>query len=418
MHELAAVSGLALTVGLTLRRPTLPRGLRIGPGLAAALGVLVLLAAGDIHGHDVTEALDILWRPFIALASIMVMTGVAARLGTMDQLARVIFRRPGSSAHRLFGLVFLLSLGTAAVLNNDAAILLLTPTVVLLVRRFYPDTKSLVLPFAFAVFMGAGVAPFVTSNPMNTVVAGAADIDFNYYATRMVPVALIGSLVTFLVLRRLFAKELGAAPAPAAVDVPAPWASAQLQALGLILAVLAAYPLFAILGLEVFVVAAAGAVLALGLAWHHRAGRPDEVVRKSVAWEVLAFLLGMFVLAQGLQNVGLVDRLVELYEGHGLAVIGATSALGSAIVNNHSMALTNLLAIGSLPGAGHSQFLAALVGGDLGPRLLPIGSLAGLLWVALLARLDVQVPLRRFVAIGLAVTVPSLIASLAVLSLL
>jgi arsenical pump membrane protein len=366
----------------------------------------------------VTEALDILWRPLVALASIMVMTGVAARLGTMDQLARVIFRRPGSSARRLFGLVFLLSLGTAAVLNNDAAILLLTPTVVLLIRRVYPDTESLVLPFAFAVFLGAGVAPFVTSNPMNTVVAGVAGIDFNAYAARMVPVALTASLVTFLVLRRLFAKELARAPAAAAQPPPTAWTPPQLEALALLFAVLVSYPLFAILGLEVFVVASVGATAAVGLAWRHGAGRPPEVVRTSVAWEVLVFLLGMFLLAQGLQNVGVVDRLVDLYEGAGLGVIGATSALGSALLNNHSMALTNLLAIEALPGAGRQEYLAALVGGDLGPRLLPIGSLAGLLWVALLTRMEVEVPLRRFIVIGVAVTVPSLVASLAVLSAL
>src|SRR3954465_15919006 len=214
MHEAAAVSAPARTGSLTLRRPKLPSGIRIGPALAAALGVLVLVAAGDLHGHDAREAFDILWRPFLALASIMVMTGVAARVGTMDQLARRVVPREGASATRLFGLVFGLSLGTAAVLNNDAAILLLTPVVVLLVRRLYPATPSLVLPFAFAVFMGAGVAPFVTSNPMNTVVAGAADINFNAYASRMLPVAIAGSIVTFLMLRLLFARQLTeAAPA-------------------------------------------------------------------------------------------------------------------------------------------------------------------------------------------------------------
>jgi arsenical pump membrane protein len=112
-----------------------------------------------------------------------------------------------------------------------------------------------------------------------------------------------------------------------------------------------------------------------------------------------------------------VDRLTDLYRDTGTAVIAATSAIGSALVNNHSMALTNLLAIKQLPNAGDHQFLAALVGGDLGPRLLPIGSLAGLLWITLLAGMNIRVPLRRFVAIGAAVTIPSLTASLAVLSL-
>jgi arsenical pump membrane protein len=376
-----------------------------------------MAAAGDLHWADVREALDVLWRPLLALASIMVMTGVAARVGVFEQLAALVLPRAGASASRLFTLVFVLSLGTAAVLNNDAAILVLTPVVVLMVRRLYPDSPSLLLPFAFAVFMAAGVAPFLTSNPMNTVVAGVAEIDFNEYATRMLPVALAGSVVTFLVLHRLFAAELAAAPAARAQAAAAPWTSGQRQALVLVVAVLAAYPVFALADLQVFAVAATGAAIALALAWRHRAGRPPEVLRTAVAWEILVFLLGMFLLAEGLQNVGVVDLLTDLYESTGSALIGVTSALGSALLNNHSMALTNLLAIEELPGADRHAYLAALVGGDLGPRLLPIGSLAGLLWITLLSRLGVEVPLRRFVAIGAAVTVPSLAASLGVLAL-
>lgn len=420
MPEAAAVSALAVTLGLALRRPRLPFGLRIGPGIAAAVGVLILLIAGGIHRPDVIDALDVLWRPLATLAAIMVMTGVAARVGLFNQLATIVVARAGpeAGASRLFALVFTLSFATAAVFNNDAAILVLTPAVVVLVRALYPDTPSLLLPFAFAVFMAAGVAPFLTSNPMNTVVAGAADIDFNVYAMRMVPVALTTAVVTFLVLRRIFARELAAAP-PAAAQPPAGcWTAAQRNSLALVLVVLVAYPVFALAGLHVFVVAAAGAVLALALAWRYGAGRPPEVLRDAIAWEILVFMLGMFMLAKGLQNVGIVDPLRELYEWGGMAAIGGISAIGSALINNHSMALTNLLVIQEIAGAGDDAYLAALVGGDLGPRLLPIGSLAGLMWLTLLGRLGVDVPLHRFVMVGTIVTIPSLAASLTVLALL
>jgi arsenical pump membrane protein len=419
VREAAAVSALAVTLSLALRRPVLPwLRLRIGPGLAAGLGVLILVVAGDLPGADVVEALDVLWRPLVALASIMVMTGVAARVGLFQQLAALVRPHAAAGAGRLFGLVFVLSLATAAAFNNDAAILVLTPLVVLLVRELYPDTPGLLLPFAFAVFMAAGVAPFLTSNPMNTVVAAAAEIDFNTYASRMVPVALVAAVVTFAVLRRLFAAELAAAPPAVSPPPGTPWTRAQRQALGLVLMVLVSYPAAALAGLQVYVVAAAGAALALGLAWWSRAGRPPEVLGSAVAWDVMVFLLGMFVLAKGLQHAGAVDWLRDLYQAGGVVVVGLASALGSALINNHSMALTNLLAIQHLPGVGEEAYLAALVGGDLGPRLLPIGSLAGLLWLALLGRLGVEVPLRRFIVVGATVTVPSLAASLGVLALL
>ena len=418
MREAAAVSALALTLGLTLRRPLLPTGLRVGPGIAAVIGVAVAIAVGGIHGDDLVEAYETLWRPFLALVGLMVITGVAGRLGLMERLAALVVPRAAGSATRLFGLVFVLSAGTAAVLNNDAAILLLTPVVVLLVRGLYPDRPGLLVPFAFAVFMAAGVAPFVTSNPMNTVVAGVADIDFNEYAAKMVPVAFAGWIVTYAVLRMVFARELREAPAvPPAVPAKR-WERPQKQALALVLIVLAAYPVLALAGVEVFFVAGAGGLLALALSARHRAGGPIEVLRTNVAWEILVFLLGMFLLAEALRNAGVVDRLTDLYEEGGQGTIGVASALGSALINNHSMALTNLLAVEALPTAGDADYLFALVGGDLGPRLLPIGSLAGLLWIAVLRGLDVEVTLRRFVAVGAAVTVPSLAVSLAVLALL
>lgn len=418
MREAAAVSALALTLGLTLRRPLLPTGLRVGPGIAAVIGVAVALAVGGIHGDDVQEAGETLWRPFTALIGLMVITGVAGRLGLMDRLAALVVPRAGGSATRLFGLVFALSAGTAAVLNNDAAILLLTPVVVVLVRGLYPDRPGLLVPFAFAVFMAAGVAPFVTSNPMNTVVAGVAEIDFNEYAAKMVPVAIAGWIVTFVVLRLVFARELREAP-PAPAAVPAKrWERPQKQAVALVLVVLAAYPVLALAGVEVFLVAAGGGVLALALSAYHRTGGPFEVLRTNVAWEILVFLLGMFLLAEALRNAGVVDRLTELYADGGDGVIGVTSAIGSALINNHSMALTNLLAVEALPTATDADYLFALVGGDLGPRLLPIGSLAGLLWIAVLRGLGVEVTLKRFVAVGTAVTVPSLAVSLGVLALL
>ncbi|HEV2814665.1 MAG TPA: ArsB/NhaD family transporter [Solirubrobacteraceae bacterium] len=418
MREAAAVSALALTLGLTLRRPLLPTGLRVGPGLAAVVGVAVAIAVGGIHGDDVVEAGETLWRPFLALIGLMVITGAAGRLGLMDRLAALVVPRAGGSPTRLFGLVFVLSAGTAAVLNNDAAILLLTPVVVLLVRGLYPERPGLLVPFAFAVFMAAGVAPFVTSNPMNTVVAGVAEIGFNEYAATMAPVAVAALVVTYVVLRLVFARELRSAPAVTSSVPAARWERPQRQALALVLAVLCAYPVFALAGVEVFVVAAAGAVVALALCARHRAGGPVEVLRTNVAWEILVFLLGMFLLAEALRNAGVVARLTDLYEDGGQGVIGVTSAIGSALLNNHSMALTNLLAVEGLPATTDAHYFAALVGGDLGPRLLPIGSLAGLLWIAVLRGLGVEVTLRRFVTVGVAVTVPSLAVSLGVLALL
>ena len=96
-------------------------------------------------------------------------------------------------------------------------------------------------------------------------------------------------------------------------------------------------------------------------------------------------------------------------------VIGISSALGSALLNNHPMAILNALAI--CPMARNLFVLAALIGGDLGPRLLPMGSLAGLLWLDLLRQGGTKISVAHFILVGLPVTIPTLALSLFILVL-
>jgi arsenical pump membrane protein len=79
------------------------------------------------------------------------------------------------------------------------------------------------------------------------------------------------------------------------------------------------------------------------------------------------------------------------------------------------MAMLNALAVTALPGDATWRTLAALIGGDLGPRLLPMGSLAGLLWMDVTRRMGVEISARQFIRVGAMVAVPSLAASLATL---
>jgi arsenical pump membrane protein len=415
VEEVAGYGTLGLTVGLVLARPRV-RALEIGPAVAIAVGTILMASVGLVGYDEVRRTAGIVWRPLIAVAAIMVMTSSAELLGALRQVSSVAMARSGQSAIRFFVATFVMSAGTAAVLNNDAAILLLTPLVITTLPLVYPQRPELLLPFAFAVFMGAGVAPLVVSNPMNLIVASYAGIGFNEYLARMLPVAVVSWLVTLGALLWVFRRELGTAPAVGPRPEPGPWRPAHAHALGVLGVVLVAYPVVAFAGGPIWAVALAGAGVSLGLCRWHLGRRPLSVVRAAVPWQVLVFLAGMLTMAFGLENAGIVDRLARAYEGAGLALVGGVSALGSAVLNNHPMALLNLLSLEAAGDVDHRLLLAALVGGDLGPRLLPIGSLAGLLWVELLRRGGVRVPLRRFVTVGALVTAPALVASLVVLS--
>lgn len=423
MDQAIAYSALAMTVGLAVTRPRVGRGsLRITPGIAAVIGVIALLCARLLRPHDLLTSAMIQWRPLLALTCIMVMTGVVKEVGAFERLAlRVEAHARATSTARAFDLVFVASVITPALLNNDAAILLLTPVVVALVRRLYPGNAKVLEAFVFAVFLAPGVAPFIISNPMNMIVAEFAGLGFNSYAATMLPISIVGALFTFVILRLRYRDALRTNPVAAKPISIAARHPAERPALAFLLTVFLSYPVIATFDGPIWPVAVVGAIGCLIIARAYRVA-PAKTLVGHVSFDILAFLWGVFLVVVGLRNVGVVDRLAEFYAAHGvesgehLAVVGVTSALGSAIVDNHPMSLLNMMALGH---EGTSRpLLAALVGGDVGPRLLPIGSLAGLLWMDLLRRRGVEIGVGKFIRLGTLVLVPTLAVSIVMLWLL
>ncbi len=420
MGEALAYSILALTVGLAVSRPHVGlRDLRFTPGISALIGVTVLLLSGLLKLDDLITSARIQWRPLLALTCIMVMTGVVKEVGAFDRLAlRIESRARSTSVTTAFTLVFIASIITPSLLNNDAAILLLTPLVVALTRRLYPNRPGLVEAFAFVVFLAPGVAPFVISNPMNMIVAEFAHVSFNAYALVMVPISLAGALLTYVVLRIHFKPLLASVAAtPAPVEI-VPAHPAERPAVILLLAVFFAYPIMAAVGGPIWIVTVSGALGCLAIARVYSVASTRKVLGH-VSPDILVFLWGVFLVVVGLRHVGVVDRLSALYSAapagslRQLGTVGTIAALGSALVDNHPMSILNMMAIGDH--GGSRPLLAALVGGDIGPRLLPIGSLAGLLWMDLLRRSGVEISIGKFIRLGTLVLLPTLTLSLLML---
>lgn len=384
------------------------------PAVGALTGLGVALVTGIANTNDISNALSDLWRPMISIVGIMATTACAAELGIFTRLAAAIEPRTRGPVKHAFRFFFIVAALTAAILSNDAAILLLTPVVVELLRAVYPRRNpKFLLPFAFCAFVAAGVAPLPTGNPMNLVVAYRAGIGFNSYALHMIPVALAGWIVAYLMLSWCYREVLlDENPALGTAPPKIPLSGHAKLVLAFTGASIASYPILAALEQPIWPVAATAAILSIVVAVHARASVAR--IAGGISWELLPFLFGVLVLATALARAGVTETLASIYAQTPapIATVGVFAAAGSALMDNHPMALLHSL---TLEGWPHRYVFAALVGGDLGPRLLPIGSLAGLLWTHQLRRQGVTVPLRVFVKVGAIVTIPSLIASLVVL---
>jgi len=85
MQETIAYGTMMMTLGLVLSGI----GWRAGPAAAAAFGVVVLLTAHIVTPADLASGSQVLWRPFLAIVSIMLTANVARRLGmSLDGVLR------------------------------------------------------------------------------------------------------------------------------------------------------------------------------------------------------------------------------------------------------------------------------------------------------------------------------------------
>ena len=429
MEQVAAFSILALTVGLSLGRPKIG-WLRIQHSIAAVLGAALTLLFGLVTPEQALAALRLLAYPVVTIASLMVITLVAEQAGLFEILSRRLARDAGGSGPRLFTFLFLGGTVVGSVFTNDAAVLIFTPLVFHLAEEVRDESwrKDSAVPYYFAVLYVANlVGALVISNPINIIVSSLFGIRFAEYARWMVLPALASIAVSFLGLRLVFRRAL---PASYAVPKPLVLDSGRRRFLivcaGVLALTLAGFFTEGWTGVPPWLVAVTGALVLLGLHGVMNGAGTGTVLR-GVGWDVLIFVMGIFIVVTGLRETGVSEQLgafLRWVSGSSLAALtfatGFVAAIASAVVNNHPTAgmMAHIIAELHLPPFTEKMAVfSALVGGDVGPKMLPIGSLAALIWFRILRNKGVRIPYGLYIRIGVPVTLLAVLISITVLNL-
>ena len=180
------------------------------------------------------------------------------------------------------------------------------------------------------------------------------------------------------------------------------------------------------LGIPISAISAVCAALLLGIAARgHKIS--TRKVMKEAPWQIVIFSLGMYLVVYGLRNAGLTGYLagwLDVFAGHGVwgaaMGTGVLTALLSSIMNNLPTVLIGLLSIDASQASGvvkEAMIYANVIGSDLGPKITPIGSLATLLWLHVLARKNIRIGWGYYFKVGIVLTVPVLLITLAALAL-
>jgi arsenical pump membrane protein len=404
--------------GLTLAG-VLTRPRRINEAWFAAGGAFLMLAFGIVTPAEVVDIL----RPgnsgnvLLFLLFLMALSALVDTSGFFDWAATLSARAARGDARRLLVGIFLLGAAITTLLSLDTTALLLTPLVWALVARVRLPPRPYLFACAFVANIASSSLP--VSNLTNLLVFGKLGITPARFALTMVPVTVLASLTALGVLLLLFRRDLpdrydaDAFPDPLDAVPHLPYFRVTLIVLGLTLAGYFVGP--SLLRAPLWTVAALGAsVLAVAGRGLKRL-KLRTIATRGIAWSVFPFVVGMFVVIRGLENIGLAALLGGLLARLGgdtmLGQILATAfgaAVGANLVNNIPM---QLLAVSALAGHGHAALYASVLGCNLGPNVTVVGSLATMLWRAVLGQRGLDITPKELARAGLLVTVPALLVA-------
>src|SRR5258708_21101882 len=255
-----------------------------------------MVACGVMTPEQAYRSVD--YDTLVVLLGMMLISAYLFLAGFFDWAAVWILRH-ARTPHTLLLFLALTSGILSALLVNDTVCLMLTPLVIAVIVR----GKLPLLPYLLCLAMSANLGSVATlvGNPQNMIIGHLSRISFLRFSASLVPVALVGLLIQYVILSIGFRKVLAQATIQWPEDGSHP-VDKRLLAITCIVLLL------------VF----AGFVAGFNLSWTAMAGgavlmvaarRDTHEVLKLVDWHLLIFFAALFIVVEGLAGTGLPDQI-------------------------------------------------------------------------------------------------------------
>ena len=424
MIQILAIAVFAFTYALIVLKP---RGINEAHAalFGAALTVIFLLKP-----HQVLEALGIsttqmpeplvaTWNVVIILATLMVISTLLDDYGFFEYCASRAIHASKNNGKRLFLYTYLVVSAISLFAGNDVVILTTTPIILIFCKNAGINPK----PYMYASFFAANTfsMPLYIGNLTNILIGDSFRLDYFGFTKYMLIPTMAAAFVNYHLMKYIFRKQIP--------DSFSSRDNGRVQIkdkffVGLGLGVLAAV---IVLGgvanyykIPLSVVTLAGAVILLAIE------RRPVLRLKRVSWNVVMFVIGLFIVVKGLEVSGVADYAGELLFANisdnifaAIFSFSLFSAFVCNLINNIPMTAMMLsivqhAAISSQ--MNEAMAYSLVIGSNLGANFTTFGALAGILWIESARRYGWSTKMTDLLKIGLFVTPVAILGSSIVLA--
>jgi arsenical pump membrane protein len=407
------ISVFAITVLLIMWRP-----FGINESFPTILGAAILFFAGIVPLIDIWGIMEMISGATITILSTIVMSIVLESIGFFRWAAFNLANKAKGSGIRLYWYINLLCFLMTIFFNNDGSILITTPIILqtLSILKVKPHQK---IPYLLsgALIATASSAPIGVSNLANLIALNIVGLDLNTYAALMFVPSMLG-IVAIAFLFYLYFK--GSIPkkipeiSPGLVDHivtnnpankpyhPLSTVSGEssfidwnMFKISMLIVVLTRISFFVLSPFHIptEIPSIIGALLLIVLRWVRKGIAPKDVLKKT-PWHIIFFAFGMYVIIYGLHNTGFTSMIVEhlgsaVSENHfnAIFIMGILLSVMSNLFNNLPSVMIGTISLTEMgldPQTLQVAYLANVIGADIGSLLLPMGTLASLIWMFIL----------------------------------
>jgi len=386
-----------------------------GVGLFAAVALGVDLG-GHGGGHHVPAPVDLIeWPTLGVIIGSSIFVEIASRSGIFTWSAIKLLKASKGDPWKLMVLLGVLTLLFSAFLNNVTAMIIVGSLTVVACRNLELDLRPYLMVEAFLTNVG-GLLTLISSLP-NIILGDAAGITFLRFFLIASPYCILASAATLLLARKRFGIVSLAGNRERALALQRvmefdEWATVTDRGFfkiswfvtgGVIVAfALQSYlPVFRSEDLGLQFVAFAGATVMLTL----RPKAVDEALRK-VEWSLVFFFVGLFIVVGLCERAGVlailgrgVGRLVAHTGAFASTILVWLTGLFSGLTDNVPLAAM-LSKMFDPSTTSPDIWWAAIIGGNLGGNITPIGSAAVVVAVTLMKREKLQITFLGFMRVA------------------